>query len=128
MDLLAVLGLAVGETGESPEPPPVRRARIGIVASGKRLCDESSNELWKDIGVLQLRSRRRIVAGFQVDETEKVSSTVCCQDRGWLWDRVGSDRLGCLRCRVCFFASTENRSRRHRRLSFPILPTRLIKY
>jgi hypothetical protein len=38
---------------------------------------------------------------LQVDETEKVSSTICCQDRGWLWDRVGSDRLGCQRCWVC---------------------------
>jgi hypothetical protein len=50
---------------------------------------------------------------LQVDETEKVSSTICCQDRGWLWDRVGSDRLGCQRCWVCPIASTENRSSRH---------------
>jgi hypothetical protein len=31
---------------------------------------------------------------LKVNETEKVSSTICCQDRGWLRDRVGSDRLG----------------------------------
>jgi hypothetical protein len=37
---LAVLGFAVGEAGESPEPPPVRRAWIGIVASCQRLRDE----------------------------------------------------------------------------------------
>ena len=50
---LAVLGFAVGEAGESPEPPPVRRAWIGIVATGKRLRGESSDELWKHSGVLQ---------------------------------------------------------------------------
>src|SRR5580658_5875550 len=40
---LAVLGFAVGEAGESPEPPPVRRAWIGIVATCQRLCDECSD-------------------------------------------------------------------------------------
>jgi hypothetical protein len=29
-----------------------------------------------------------------VDETEKASSTICCQDKGWPLDRVDSDRLG----------------------------------
>ena len=41
---LAVLGFAIREAWEPPEPPPVRRARIGIVATGKRLCGESSDE------------------------------------------------------------------------------------
>jgi hypothetical protein len=50
---LAVFGFAICEAWESPEPPPVRRARIGIVATGKRLCGESSDELWKRSGVLQ---------------------------------------------------------------------------
>ena len=35
--LLSVLGFAIGEAGESPKPPPVRRARVGIVASCKGL-------------------------------------------------------------------------------------------
>jgi hypothetical protein len=51
--LFAVLGFAVSEAGESPKPPPVRRARIGIISTGKRLCGESSDELWKHSGVLQ---------------------------------------------------------------------------
>jgi hypothetical protein len=38
--VLAVLGSAVGEAGESPKPPPVRRARVGIVASCKGLRGE----------------------------------------------------------------------------------------
>ena len=44
---LSVLGFAVGEAGEPPEPPPVRRAGVSIVALAKRLCGESSEELWK---------------------------------------------------------------------------------
>ena len=35
--LLSVLGFAVGEAGEPPKPPPVRRVRVGIVASCKDL-------------------------------------------------------------------------------------------
>ena len=38
--LFSVLGFAVGEAGESPKPPPVRRARVGIVASCKGLRGE----------------------------------------------------------------------------------------
>jgi hypothetical protein len=35
---LAVLGFAVCEAREPPEPPPVRSAWNGIVTTGKRLC------------------------------------------------------------------------------------------
>src|SRR5580692_12515789 len=50
---LAVLGFAVGEAGESREPPPVRRAWIGIVANCQRLRDECSDYLWKKYRVLE---------------------------------------------------------------------------
>jgi hypothetical protein len=44
---LLVFGFAVGKAGKSAEPPPVRRARIGIVAAGQRLCGEGAKQLWK---------------------------------------------------------------------------------
>ena len=40
---LAVLGFAICEAWEPPEPPPVRRAWIGIVATCQRLRDECSD-------------------------------------------------------------------------------------
>jgi hypothetical protein len=50
---LAVLGFAVGEARQPPEPSPVRSAWIGIVAIGKRLCCESSDGFWQHSGVLE---------------------------------------------------------------------------
>ena len=51
---LAVLGFAIGEARQPPEPSPVCSAGVGIVATGKRLCSESCDELWQYRRVLQL--------------------------------------------------------------------------
>ena len=50
---LAVLGFAVGEARQAPEPSPVRSAWIGIIAIGKRLCGDSSDEFWQHSGMLE---------------------------------------------------------------------------
>ena len=48
-----VLGFAVRKAGEPAEPPPVRRARVGVVASGEGLRCEGAEKLWEDCRVLE---------------------------------------------------------------------------
>ena len=74
---LLVLGLAVGEAWEPAEPPPVRRARVGVVASRQRLCREGTEELWEDDRMFEPRLE---VAGTCLDHGAR-SEAVCCELR-----------------------------------------------
>ena len=60
-----VLGLAVRETGQSADPPLVRRARVGIVASRQGLRGEGAQELWEDGWVFEPRLE---IAGAGLDD------------------------------------------------------------
>ena len=68
---LSVFRFAVGEAGKPPEPPPVRRAWVSVVALGQCLRGKASEELRKHSGVLDPSLK---VAGAGLDNSTWVEA------------------------------------------------------
>ena len=71
---LSVFRLAVRKAGESPKPPPVGSAGVGIIPPGQCLRGKGSKELRKHRPVFQPGLK---VAGAGLDDGARVAGFVC---------------------------------------------------